>query len=153
MVRAIDVVSRVLKEHVSKVVELRETRHIKDKAQWEECRKLVDEVKKNFLDIVEIELRKKLAENPEFNKNMHLKIMTIPEAVIEEHIITGGHISIRSSKVSMLQELVDLAKKEGLEPFINHWDSDTSGKKYDAAFEITIPDELIQEIFKSIYKT
>ena len=144
MVRTVDVVSQVLQEYVFKAAELSRKKQIKDKEQWEECRKSVDAVKENFTGIVEQELRKNLTENPVFNKNMHLDIMIIPEAVIEEHIRTGGYISVCYSKVPMLQELVDLVKQEGLEPFISHRDSETPGKKHDATFQVTIPDKLLQ---------
>ena len=149
MVRTVDKVSQVLKEYAAKVAEFHKAKQIKDKTQWEECRQLVDETKENFGNIVEVELRKKLDENPVFNKNMHIDVMPIPDAVIEEHIRLGGHISVLSSKVPMLQELVDLAKQEGLEPFISHWDSETPGKKYAAFFQVTIPEELIGKILKT----
>lgn len=148
MVRAVDIVSQVFLEYKAKVAEFHRAKQVRDKEQWEECRKSVDNVKVNFKDILDIELRKQLDENPVFNKNMYINIMPIPDPVIEEHIRTSGSISVRSSKVPMLQELVHLAKQEGLEPFISHWDSETSGKKYDAFFQVTIPEDLIQKVLE-----
>ncbi len=146
MVRAVDIVSQILREYSVKAAESHRAKQIRDKEQWEECRRLVDETKENFANIVEGELRKQLDENPAFNKNMHINVMPIPDAVIEEHIRLSGQISVRSSKIPMLQELVDLAKKEGLEPFIYHWGSEIPGKKYDAFFQVMIPEDLIQKV-------
>ncbi len=142
MIRAIDKVTQILREHSPKAIQSHRLKLEEQKQEWDNCRTLVDEVKKDFINIVERELKKRLDENPMFTKNMHLDIMPIPDAVIEEHIRTNGHISISFSKVPMLQELVNLAKQEGLEPFISHWDSETPGKKYDAIFQVTIPDNV-----------
>lgn len=140
MIRAVDTVSKVLGEYVVKARESYRAEQIKNKKQWAECERLVNETKANFANIVERVLRRTLDKNPMFAKNMFLDIMPIPRAVIEEHIRTSGSISgVRSSKVPMLQELVDLAKKEGLEPCIN---------TYNAVFQVTIPEELMQKVLE-----
>lgn len=146
MIRAIDKVTQILREYTPKAIQSHRLKLEEQKKDWDDCRKLVDEVKKDFTSIVERELRKRLDENPIPAKNMHLDIMPIPNAVIEEHVRTSGYISISSSKVPMLQELVNLAKQEGLKPFISYWDSDLPEKNYDAVFQVAIPDELVDKI-------
>ncbi|MBI3591407.1 MAG: hypothetical protein HY094_08550 [Candidatus Melainabacteria bacterium] len=147
MVRAIDTVTQILQQHVPISIQFHRLKLEQEKKEWEDCSRLVGEVKKDFINIVERELRKRLNENPILTKSMYLDIMPIPSAVIEEHIRTSGQISISSSKVPVLQELVDFVKKEGLNPFISHEDSETPGKKYDAVFQVIIPDEIIQKTF------
>ena len=144
MLRAVDRVAQILREHAPKAIQAHALKQTQQKKEWEDCRKLIDETKRDFILILEKELKKKLDENPIFTKNIHIDIMDIPDVLIEEHIRTGGHISVLSSKVPMLQELVDLVKQEGLEPFISHRDSETPGKKHDATFQVTIPDKLLQ---------
>ena len=145
MVRVIETVQQILRGHAPTAIQAYRLQQIKQERDWEDCRKLVDETKRNFATIIERELRNKLAENPIFTE-LRLDIMTIPDVLIEEHIRTSGHISVRSSNVPMLQELVTLANQEGVEPFISYYNSETPGKKYDAAFEIIIPYKLIERI-------
>ena len=83
---------------------------------------------------------------PIFSHDMRLNIMNIPDILLEEHIRTSGYVSSTSSRVQMLQELCELAYEEGFEPRINYWDSKRPGKTFDAAFQVIIPNELVQKI-------
>ena len=143
MVRAIDKVTQVLKDYSSKAIGLYKAQKTKKEEERINFKKEVNVVKLNFLTIVENALKEKLETEPVFSGDIKLDIMEIPDVIAEEHERTGGAVS--SSKVQVLQELVDFIKNEGLDPIIHNWKWPNGKNEYSSKVSVTIPKELVEK--------
>lgn len=144
MVKAIDKVGQILSAYLPKAQELYKAQKANNEADKINFKKEVDIVKLNFLTIVENALKEKLEHEPVFNGDITLDILDIPDTIAEEHERAGG--GVFSSKVKVLQELIDFVKNEGLEPLVNCWKWSKNQKEYFATLRVTIPKELVQKL-------